>query len=298
MAQSPSNESTPSERPPLTAADDMHSEPEVYLFWSAKPSIEPLDLVELSVCPPRPSECKSEFPLWLDLRFGNENIITENWRIALHLARAELIAYFKGCGIAPGSRFGDDPLPPIEVTTERELDETDVSGSAEASAKLGGGLVEGVSASASMKIAGTAQARSKTARERSGEIIQRRVAALPNDRWEINEPRGWLGKTYLRAPAADNLKAEPLCRVVADAESLTVTLSIEVHPQDVVANITPRDHKGMFSWWPKSRPDKSAIVKILLVRAAAERFSREDEERVTLARAILRGKRNIGGGGQ
>jgi hypothetical protein len=88
-----------------------HNTPSVYDFANIDPQTAQIDLAELKVWPPRQGEQGPIFPIWPELRIAEETIVTEGWRISVHLTRAELAANFSGCRIAPGTRYGDTPLP-------------------------------------------------------------------------------------------------------------------------------------------------------------------------------------------
>jgi hypothetical protein len=258
-------------------------------FVFADPEVAPIELTEVMLWPPRQGEGGPDLPLWCDLRFGDQKITTDNWIVVVHLRRAELVANFVGCTVAPGTRFGDEALPPTELVTEKEVGETELSSTAVANAKLGAGLREGVSISGQVQADAKAQTRSKVATERKAEFMQRRVASLPNNRWEILEPRGRLKGTYLQAPALDGKDALPLCRIVPNSDGpVEATLSIEVRTPDLDADFHPREEGIKFLWKKTTRPEKTAIIKILLRKACTKRFSDQKSDRYTLARTRIR----------
>lgn len=245
-----------------------------------------LDLVELRVWPPRQGHRGTVFALWCDLRFAEEVVITENWRVVVRLDRAELAARFVGCAVAPGTRLGDEQLPTAEVTTERETEITEHVGSAEASGRFGVGI-RGLVANLSAHMAGKAKRRRRTLTERKGKIIAHRVAALTNNRWEIREPSGSLRGTYLRAPATEDDDVQPLCLVVTNSKAFGVRLTLEVRPDDLNLDVTPI--KERHPWGTKETQNKRAIAKRLTEKAGTTNLGRLGDERVALACAFLQG---------
>jgi hypothetical protein len=263
-------------------------ETDIYDFTNEDPQTAAIDLVDLKVWPPRQGERGRVFPIWPELRFAEEVIITESWRITVHLNRAELATRFQGCSIAPGTLYGDNPLETGEEITETEIGERDVSRSGEAYAGLSGDLTRGLNANGGLKINGKSVVRSKTEIKRKSKIAQERVITLPNQRWEIREPHGRLRMTYLSAPADEINTKMPLCRVIGASSSPTITLSLEARPRDIDPEIEALEGRVWLHW--TSKPNKTKIAKLLISKACSERFVRPGDERITLARAVLRGK--------
>ena len=274
-----------------TVSNMIGVELDAYDFKTTDPSAAPIDLAELKLWPPRQGERGRIFPIWPELRFADETILFNGWRITVHLIRAELAADFNGCAAAPGTRYGDLPLPATVEAIETEIGEKDVSRSGELSAEMRSGVTKGLWANVKASVAGTARIRSKTETKRKSQIVQRRVATLPNDRWEIVEPRGRLRGPYLVAPAADKAADNPLCRVIADSDTLVITLSLEVRPHDLDPDITRQDGIKWLSLGKWEKPNKNAIAKLLFAKACMVRFGPAGDERVVIARTVLRGNR-------
>lgn len=272
-----------------SVVDEINS----FEFANLEHPAKAMDLSDLKLWPPRQGERGKCFPIWLELRIAEETIITDDWRITVHLTRAEIAASFEGCHIAPGTRYGDDPLPPSVESNETELDVKDYMGRGEVSGELSSSLTRGLSADATMKMAGKAEVRSKTATERKSKVVHYRVAALPNNRWEVVEPNGRLRGSYLVAPADEETSDKPLCRVIANSETLSISLSLEVRPHDIDPVITPRESNTWVLWSVRKKPNKIKIAKLLITRACTDGFARPDDERLTLARAVLQGKRLV-----
>jgi hypothetical protein len=174
---------------------------------------------------------------------------------------------------------------------QTEIGEKNVNHSGEMSAGLGGRLTKSFLPSADLNIGRKTQLNTKTAMERKSGISQPRVGTLPNNRWEILEPGRRLRGPYLVSPAADGSMEKPLCRLIVESEEFTIVLSLEVRPDDLDPDITPLEGTRRFPWSPREKPNKSKIAKLLVTKACAECFGRVDDERVTLARAVLHGIR-------
>jgi hypothetical protein len=267
-----------------------------YHFTCAGSGTAPIDLVELAIWPPPQGQRDRLFPVWVDLRLGDQVLPHLNdWRVTVYLTGVELVADLEGCEFAPGSLYGDEAHPQIEKTTEKELRERDISGSGEADAKLGVGILQGVTASANFALKGEAKTRSKIEQARETELFEKRVTTLPNGRWEIKEFRGSLDGTYLRIPAEIDEGTKPLCKLQATSTNLTVTLTLEAWPQHIQTDITPLNKAARFLWNgnAKSKPNKTAIIKRLIAMACTRRLLRRGDERVPLARAILKGTAEV-----
>jgi hypothetical protein len=264
---------------------------DIFDFVSVDPKTAAIDLTELKIWPPHQGQRGGEFPLWAELRFAEQTILTVSWRVTVHLTRAEISTRFVGCSVAPGTRYGDNVLAPSVGMMETEFGERDVSRSGKFSSALSTDLVKGLAAGVAANVGAETHVRSKKAIERKSEINQHRVSALPNDRWEIIEPRGRLRGTYLVVPASEAKSGTPLCRVAASSDHVTITLSLEVRPQDIDPEITPLDEAKWTNWSSEEKPNKSKIAKLLIAKACTECFVRPADERITLALAILQGKR-------
>lgn len=251
----------------------------------------PIDLVELKLWPPRQGERRERFPIWTELRIADEVIATENWRITVHLTRAELAATFDGCAPIPGTRYGDAALPPTEAVVETEVDGKETVNSGEGSIKLVASLVKGLLATADMKVRKKVGSHEKKQTSRRSKINRRRVSTLPNDRWEIKEPNGSgrLHGTYLTVPQMEADNEKPLCHLQAVADRFEIALSVEARPHDLDCEISPIEPTK----WTRSydKPNNVKIAKLLVTKACTERFERPSDERVTLARMVLKGAR-------
>jgi hypothetical protein len=252
---------------------------------------KPIDLVELQLWAPRQGHRRQNISVWTDLRFAEQSLRTEFWRIEIKLAKAELAATFHGCSVEQGTRLGDDAKKIFEMAIEHGHDETSLVGSGEAKAKLGAGLTTGVSASASLQGSGKAERRSKTATKRKTEIQNYRIKALPNYRWQIVELRSqFLDGTYLRAPSKDETEVEPLCELQILKNQFSISLEVRASPQDLILNIVPLGTRSWLTGTPE-KPNKEAVAKLLVQAAMMTKANRLGDERVTLAKSILEGRR-------
>lgn len=234
--------------------------------------------------------------MWADLRFGEQTVTTDNWRIEVRLAQAEISAEFRGCSVEQGTRLGDAAKKQFEVVTEHEKGEVNLSQSAQGSAKIGTGFTDGFSSNVSVQAAGKAERVSSKATERKVETQHDRIKALPNNRWRISEPTGTLDGTYLRAPRKDESGVSPLCELSVSTNRFSVALAVRVRPNDLLLNIQP---VGTKSWWiaPTEKPNKEAVAKLLIQAAATSQFGSSGDERVTLASISMEGRRKKRSGG-
>jgi hypothetical protein len=252
---------------------------------------KPIDLVELQLWGPRQGNRSKNISVWTDLRFAEQTLKTDSWRIEIKITKAELAATLHGCAVEQGTRLGDDAKKIFEMAIERGHDEVNLSGNAEAKARLGVGVTDGISASASLEGSGKAERRSKTATERKTEIQNYRIKALPNFRWQISELRSaFLDGTYLRAPSKDETEVAPLCELRVLKNQFSIVLEVRTSPQDLILNIQPLGSRGWLSGTPE-RPNKEAVAKLLIQAAMMAKANRLGDERVTLAKSILEGRR-------
>ena len=279
------------------SAESPPNSADLYEFTIEDLQTSKIDLVELTNWPPRQGERGQVFPIWPDLRVAEETVVTGDWRIVIHLTRAELAATFIGCRVARGTRYGDRALAPSVETTQTETGETASDRSAKGAVAVEGSLLKGLSAAVGLRLRGRTSTRSRKATRRQSKLIHQRVATLPNDRWEISEPDGQrLRGSYLVAPAADEVTETCLCRVEGEADQLLITLSLEIRPEDLDPDIARIEGSSWPPWSAREKPNKLKLAKLLVTRAASEQFGRDGDERITLARTILRGSyRNTGG---
>ena len=265
-----------------------------YDFVRPKNSAEPIDLVELQVWPPRQGCRRNNIPVWADLRFAEHVISTDAWRLEVRLAQAELSAEFRGCFIEQGSRLGDTAKKIFEVSTEHEKEELNLSRSGQANVKVALNLPEAFSTNAGIQAEGKAEKHSTKATERTTEIQRDRIRSLPNDRWRVSEPDNnkHLDGTYLKAPNKDDVGIAPLCelRVPEANNKFSITLSVAVRPHDLKLTF----HSTKLKSWltsEKPRPNQEAVAKLQVQAAATQRFGRPNDDRITIARSSMEGRR-------
>jgi hypothetical protein len=263
-----------------------------------------LDLVQIQLWPPSQGHQDAKFALWSDLRFDEQPLPIEGWHVVVHLERAELAVQLTGCVIEKGTIFGDDPLPASEVIIESEIREAETKGTGKVSGAVGGSLTKGVYARGELSGNAEALLQTKKSHKREGRLLRRRVTSLPHDRWEIVEPSGRLKGTYLRAPADSenasqvNASAQgPLCHIAIVADSFTIRANVKATSEDIIPEIWPLQPSHAI-WNTKSKPNKAAIVKLLLTSAHGERASLSDDKKMarqaklTLAGCSLSGYRS------
>lgn len=260
-----------------------------------------LDLVQVTLWPPAQGTSGTTFPLWADLRFDKERLPAEGWDVDVYLLRAELSVDLVGCKIERGTLYGDDPLPALEVATENETYKSEISSAGKASANLNAGLLQAFHASGELDAAVEARAQSVTDGKREGKVVERRVASLTNNRWEVSEPRSKrLKGTYLRAPADTSdreehgLVAGPLCTVSTQKYPFDATATVSAYSGDIDPVVKPTSSAARAIWEGAKRPNKSAIVKLLVTKAYTEQFAANSEspkpaEKIILARYHLSG---------
>ncbi|NEV77120.1 hypothetical protein DYI24_08695 [Rhodopseudomonas sp. BR0C11] len=268
-----------------------------YDFVNPKNLAEPIDIVELQLWPPQQGGRRKNIPVWADLRFAEQMVSTPTWRVQVKLAQAELSAQFRGCSVEQGTRLGDVAKKLFETFIEHDKGELNVSQSAEAGAKLGIGIAEGILPSVSMAGKIKSEKLATKAIDRKVEVRNSRISSLPNDRWRIAEINGdVLEGTYLRAPRSDESDIPPLCELNVSNSKFSISLSVKVRPQDLVLDVQPIASKP---WWTSAseKPNKEAVAKLLILSAATERFARTGDERVVLAQSTLEGRRRKPSGG-
>jgi hypothetical protein len=266
---------------------------------SQKPEETKAGLLELTVWPPHQGERGSNFPLWCDLRFQClEESFDNKWRIKVSLTRAELIANFVGCKPARGTLYGDEPLPPDETMMKRQVKEIDIQGAEGLHAEISATAVGGLLASLRGYVRRIRKTSFRTASQMDSKIKRSRIAVVPargvGKIWQITDPReGILRGTYLRAPAEDESKARPLCKVIPVAPRFNLSLGLEIRSGDIDFEFIAIDRNWILPWRRKERPNANAVIQRLISKALVEGFNYEEEGRHRVASASLRGRRKI-----
>lgn len=232
------------------------------------------DFVELYLWPPSQGHSGRQLALWSDLRFGDQDFSVVGWDVTARFKRAELKATLTGCELQKGTILGDTPQAHSWVVHESEVKDKATQQSGKASALLAAGTADGISAHAELGGAIEGQAHTTTSQTREEQLLRRRISALPHLRWEISEPTGGLKGTYLRAPPDDeNMTNDssfvgPLLKLNITSDSFEVRADVRAKDDEIEIGIRPLQPSRLI-WNAKSRPNKTAIVKMLIVAAAS-----------------------------